>query len=169
MRILPGESKTGVKRACRMKAGQICETAGDEMNTRRNALPAAFRAAAVALLLAACAVLVWSAARQSAFSRVLPDLEVQLNTSRGRERKQQAEYDEVSAALPLVEQELAEVQPQADAAAAQEADLRAQRKERRAQAQEAQQALAGAQEALTQAEDAARLLLSGEEATGDAP
>jgi peptidoglycan hydrolase CwlO-like protein len=139
------------------------------MKRKNSPLPAAFRALAVAVLLAACGVIVWSALRQSDLNRVLPDLQTQLSTSRGRERKQQAEYDEVSAALPQVEKELAEVQPQADAAAEREEALRAERKDRRAEAKELQQALTEAEAELARLEQDARALLDGEEADTDAP
>ena len=46
----------------------------------------------------------------------LADLSLSLETSRGRERKQQVEYDQVQAELPLTRAELEETQPLADAA-----------------------------------------------------
>ena len=63
----------------------------------------------------------------------LDDLQRSLETSQGRERKQQAEYDEVSARLPLTRAELAETQPEADAAAEEIARLKAERKALRAE------------------------------------
>ena len=73
----------------------------------------------------------------------LEDLQRSLETSQGRERKQQAEYDEVSARLPLARAELAEAQPRAEEAAAEVAGLKEERKALRAE----KKALAEAAEA----------------------
>ena len=64
------------------------------------------------------------------------DTELSLETSRGRERKQQNEYDEAAAQLPQVRAELAETRPLADAAEQRVADLKAERKELRARKKE---------------------------------
>ena len=71
----------------------------------------------------------------------LDDTALSLETSQGRERKQQYEYDEVTAALPETRAELAEVQPLADEAAAKVAELKARRKELRAEKKELEAAL----------------------------
>lgn len=63
----------------------------------------------------------------------LADLSTSLETSRAREKKQQFEYDQVLADIPLLQQELAETQPQADEAVAHVAALKERRKELRAQ------------------------------------
>lgn len=63
----------------------------------------------------------------------LDDTALQLETSIGRERKQQSEYDEVIAAIPPVKEELSEKQPIADDASAQAAALKAERKSLRAE------------------------------------
>ncbi len=60
------------------------------------------------------------------------DLALSLETSYGRERKQQHEYDQVTADLPVAREELAELQPQAEAAQQEVTELKAQRKELRA-------------------------------------
>ena len=61
----------------------------------------------------------------------LNDLTLSLETSEGRERKQEHEYEEVLAELPQAEQQLAEIQPQADEALNTVAALKARRKELR--------------------------------------
>ena len=71
----------------------------------------------------------------------LDDTALSLETSQGRERKQQYEYDEVTAALPETRAKLAEVQPLADEAAAKVAELKARRKELRAEKKELEAAL----------------------------
>jgi len=71
----------------------------------------------------------------------IADVELSLETSRGRERKQQAEYDEVTAELPVVITELEETQPLADAAKAEADELKAERKRLRAEKKELEAAL----------------------------
>ncbi len=68
-------------------------------------------------------------ARQSAR---LQEARMSLETSQGRERKQQHEYDQVLEELPKARQELAEIQPRTDEALQLVADLKAQRKDLRA-------------------------------------
>ena len=58
----------------------------------------------------------------------LADVRLSLETSQGRERKQQHEYEEVQEELPKTRQELAEVQPQAEEAAQRVAELKERRK-----------------------------------------
>ena len=69
------------------------------------------------------------------------DLNRSLETSYGRERKQQAEYDQVSEELPLTRAELEETQPLADAAAARVTQLKAERKQLRAEKKALEEAL----------------------------
>lgn len=61
----------------------------------------------------------------------LDDVARSLDTSRGRERKQQYEYDEVTAQLPLTQAELDEVGPQAEKAAETVRQLKDERKKLR--------------------------------------
>ena len=77
---------------------------------------------AFSLAAAACTVI------RAGLDFSLEDTARSLETSRGRERKQQAEYDEASAALPLVLEELAGVQPKAEAAAEAVSALKEERK-----------------------------------------
>ncbi len=66
----------------------------------------------------------------------LTDVELSLETSRGRERKQQAEYDEVTEQLPLTRAELTEARALADEAAAEVTALKEERKALRAEKRE---------------------------------
>ncbi len=61
----------------------------------------------------------------------LNDLILSLETSEGRERKQEHEYEEVCTELPQAEQQLAELQPMADEALDTVTVLKARRKELR--------------------------------------
>ena len=87
---------------------------------------------ALAMLLFSLGMMLWVPLR-ARLDDQLADTRLSLETSQGRERKQQMEYDQVEEALPKVRAELAEVQPQADAAAAEVQALKEIRKELRAQ------------------------------------
>lgn len=91
------------------------------------------RAIFVAMMFFTCAVLCWYAAEQYELRFQIADLSLSLDTSRQREVKQQYEYDQVVAQLPLVQAEVAKQEPLAAAAQATETDLRAQRKAIRAE------------------------------------
>ena len=80
----------------------------------------------------------------------LDDLARSLETSRGRERKQQYEYDEVTASLPQVQAELEETQPLAREAAEEVSRLKEERKRLRAEKKKLEEARAA--EAQKQAE-----------------
>lgn len=58
----------------------------------------------------------------------LDDLARSLETSKGRERKQQYEYDQVTEELPRTRAELAEAEPRAEAAKQTVAELKEERK-----------------------------------------
>ena len=62
---------------------------------------------------------------------LLEDVQKSLETSQGRERKQQAEYDQTVAALPEVEAELERIIPLAEAAKEDVRSLKSLRKELR--------------------------------------
>ena len=62
----------------------------------------------------------------------MADTALSLETSRGRERKQQMEYDQVLKDLPAAREELAEIHPRAEAAAEQVRLLKEERKALRA-------------------------------------
>lgn len=95
-------------------------------------VPGWLRALFVAVMFLTCAVVCWYAAEQYSLRFQIADLTLSLDTSRQREVKQQYEYDQVTEAIPLVQAELAEKEPLAEAARAREKDLRAQRKALRA-------------------------------------
>lgn len=91
-------------------------------------LPGWLRALFVAVMFLTCAVVCWYAAEQYSLRFQIADLTLSLDTSRQREVKQQYEYDQVIAAIPLVQEQLAEAEPLAEAARAREQELRARRK-----------------------------------------
>lgn len=74
----------------------------------------------------------------------LSEARLSLETSQGRERKQQYEYDQVCADLPLTRSELETVQPLADAASLEVSELKALRKELRAEKKRLESLLAEA-------------------------
>ena len=128
-------------------------------------MPGWFRALFTAVMLFVCGVIAFCTVEQVGLRAQVEDLTRSLNTSRQRERKQQYEYDQVVAAIPETEAELASVQPEADEAVQAVADLKALRKELRAQRdtlaaelETAQTELAQAQEALAEAEAARKQL-----------
>ncbi len=82
---------------------------------------------AAVMLLFSLTTAAWTVVRKDLDFR-LEDTRMSLETSRGRERKQQMEYDQVAEALPRTRAELAEVQPRADAAAEKVKALKEKRK-----------------------------------------
>lgn len=58
----------------------------------------------------------------------LADTSLSLETSRGRERRQTMEYNQVKTDLPAARAQLSELQPQADAAAGEVQELKDRRK-----------------------------------------
>ncbi len=80
------------------------------------------------VMLAFCLFLAWYLPGRAERDFQMADVELSLETSYGRERKQQYEYDEVTRELPLTRAELAETQPLADAAAEEVKALKAERK-----------------------------------------
>ena len=99
-----------------------------------------------AVMLAFCLYMVWYVPAMSALEFQLQDVTASLETSRGRERKQQYEYDEVIEKLPKTRAELAETQPKADEAADRVAALKEERKALREE-KERLETLAASQEA----------------------
>lgn len=73
----------------------------------------------------------------------LEDAEKSLETSRGRERKQQYEYDETVAALPVAEAELQRVSPLADDAELEVKQLKEERKNLRQEKKELESLVSG--------------------------
>ena len=73
----------------------------------------------------------WYVPSESSLRFQLQDVGKSLETSQGRERKQQKEYDEAAEAIPETEAEIARVLPLAEAAQKEVNDLKAQRKQLR--------------------------------------
>ena len=111
-------------------------------------IPRWFRALFVVTMLLISLLLFWYAPLQVNLHFQLEDLALSLDTSRQREAKQQYEYDQVAAQLPITQAELALLQPQADDAAARETELRTQRKTLRTQQADITQQLEAAQTAI---------------------
>jgi len=97
------------------------------MKRRKNGWTWAF---ALVMLLFSLAMMLWVPLR-ARLDAQLADTRLSLETSQGRERKQQMEYDQVTEELLKVRAELAEVQPQADAAAEEVQRLKEIRRELR--------------------------------------
>ena len=115
---------------------------------REERCPGWFRALFVAAMLLICALLAFFAVDQARLRAEVADLTLSLETSRGREARQNHEYDEAVAALPVARAELECVQPLADAAKAEEKALRQQRKDIRAEIAALQEQIEAAQAAL---------------------
>ena len=90
----------------------------------RSAFPLCF----ALVLLLFCAALAWYLPTMNALRFQMDDVTLSLETSYGRERKQRMEYDQVVAELPEARARLAELQPQAEAAAAEVTALKETRK-----------------------------------------
>jgi len=108
----------------------------------------------VVAMLAFCFFMAWSVWETASLRFQAQDTQLSLDTSRQRELKQQYEYDQVAAAIPETEAQLALVQPQTDAQTTLVAQLKAQRKELRAQKEALQAQLTAAQEEQTAIEAA---------------
>lgn len=91
------------------------------------------RAVFVAVMFFTCAVVCWYAVEQYNLRFRIADLTLSLDTSQQREVKQQYEYDQVVAELPVTQAEVARMEPLAAAAKAKETELRGVRKTLRAQ------------------------------------
>ena len=99
------------------------------------------RNAAVLVLLVTALSVAWYAARTVTMTAAIEDTRSNLEYNLKRLEKQQAEYEQVQADLPVAQARLAELQPQADTAAAEESRLRAERKEKRQAYTDAQTAM----------------------------
>lgn len=110
------------------------------MNRERIRFPLFF--AAVLL----CCVVLWSAYVPliSSVRFQLSDVSLSLETSTGRERKQQFEYDNVVRDLPAAKQELEEVQPLTDEALRIVRELKEERKRLREELKALKEAEPGA-------------------------
>ena len=109
-----------------------------------------FRGLFVAVMLLVCVLLAAFAMDQVRLRAQIADLTLSLETSRGREARQNHEYDEAVAALPEARAELERVAPLADAAKRQENELRQQRKDIRAENAALQERIDAAQATLNE-------------------
>ena len=78
----------------------------------------------------------WYLPTESSLRFQLQDTGKSLETSLGRERKQQKEYNEAAEAIPETEAEIANILPLAEAAQKEVSDLKAQRKDLRSKKKE---------------------------------
>ena len=90
-------------------------------------LPRWFRLLFVGVMLALCAVMVTHFIHQRSTLELIASLEAKIDSAQKRLAKQQKEYDEYTAELPEVLAELEIIAPQAEAATARAAELKAQR------------------------------------------
>lgn len=105
-------------------------------------MPKGLKVGFTAAMLIVCVLVAWWAVAQYGLRAEIADLTLKLETSRQREVKQQTEYDEVTAALPLAQEKLRELQPESDAAVQQAQELRAQRASLRSETAERRERLA---------------------------
>ena len=111
---------------------------------QRSVFPAFFAVAMLVVVL----FLVWYVPAVSQRRFQLQDIQRSLETSQGRERKQQYEYDKVVSEIPEIQAELDLIRPQTEAAEQEVADLKTRRKELRSVKKELEKQLeeASAQE-----------------------
>ena len=95
----------------------------------------------IAVLFAFSAFMAWYIPSMASIETKTADTRLSLETSRGRENKQQDEYDKAVTELPEVKEQLSAAQPQAQAAEEKVAALKARRKELRAEKQELEEAV----------------------------
>ena len=125
-------------------------------------MPGWFRALFTAVMLLFCITMCHLTVERASILNQVADLEQKLETSRGRERKQTAEYEAVTARLPEVQAELARVLPLAEEKKAEETILREERKRLRQEIQELKEknaVFSASQERMAEAEEAAGALL----------
>lgn len=99
------------------------------------------------IFLAFTIFMIWFVPSYASVRSKISETRRELDLSRGREAKQQAEYDSAVAELPLILSELEEKNPAADKAEEALAALKARKKELRIQKQELEEAAAQKTEA----------------------
>ena len=112
------------------------------MNRRKSVFPAIF----VLVMLLCVLFIAWYLPAVSDLRFRLQDANVSLETSQGRERKQQHEYDETVSALAEAREELARVQPLADQAADEKNAMKEERKQLRQEKKELEEKLGSGSE-----------------------
>ncbi|MBR5961157.1 MAG: hypothetical protein IKZ98_09205 [Clostridia bacterium] len=108
------------------------------MNRRKSAFPVVF----VLVMILCVLFITWYLPVVSDLRFKLADAKVSLETSQGRERKQQHEYDETVEALADAREELERVQPLADQAADEKTAMKEERKQLRQEKKELEEKLA---------------------------
>ena len=99
-------------------------------------------AACFTLILLFCVLfLAWYAPSASRRTFDLNDIEKSLETSKGRERKQQNEYNDVVAEIPVIREKIDQIKPDLAAAELENKELKAERKELRARKKELEEML----------------------------
>lgn len=107
------------------------------MNRRKSVFPVIF-----ILVMFLCVLFIsWYLPAVSGLRYRLQDAKVSLETSQGRERKQQHEYDETVKALSEAKEELDRVQPLADQAADEKKTMKEERKQLRKEKKELEEKL----------------------------
>ena len=112
------------------------------MNRRKSVFPVLF----VLVMLLCVLFIAWYLPTVSSMRFRLHDANVSLETSQGRERKQQHEYDETVEALAAAQEELSRVQPLADQAAEEKKALKEERKQLRQEKKELEEKLGSVSE-----------------------
>ena len=97
----------------------------------------------VSIMLSFVIFLTWYVPSVSQLCFELDEARLSLETSRGRERKQQFEFEQVQMDLPVLQSELAELLPLTETAKQEVSDLKARRKELREEVQILESAVAG--------------------------
>ena len=100
-----------------------------------------FTVCCVVFLFIFTAFMAWYIPSMSSMTARTAEAQQSLDTSRGRENKQQSEYDKAVAELPQVKAQLEEKKPLAEQAETQVSELKARRKELRAEKNELEQKL----------------------------
>jgi peptidoglycan hydrolase CwlO-like protein len=93
------------------------------------------------IMLVTVLFLVWYVPAVSGLSFQLEDVRKSLETSQGRERKQQYEYDKVVSEIPEIQAELDLIKPQTEAAEQEFSELKAERKKLRSEKKELEKQL----------------------------
>ena len=99
------------------------------------------------LLILSIAMLVYYVPTSVSLQHRILEASEELETGRGREKKQQVEYDEVVTSLPLVRAELVELTPLADALTAEVEALKVQKKQLKEEKKALEKQLASQEEA----------------------
>ena len=112
------------------------------MKTKSSLLPVVF----ACVMLICVLFVVWFVPALNERRFMLQDIRKSIETSQGRERKQQSEYDETVSAIPSVQAELDKFLPLSDAAALEVKSLKEERKQLRQEKKDLETLLSGSGE-----------------------